>query len=412
MMSGIKDKKNEKNRGNMRTAIRKMTAVVTAAGLAFSMAAMPEAGERAAGENAAGDGVQKEETVYIFTDASGRQKSVVISDWLKNTGALGTIADRSDLENIENVKGDESFAREGRDVIWNASGHDIYYQGESTNQPPVDVRITYTLDGREVQPQELGGASGHLKMRYDYVNRAATEAEIDGKKETVYVPFGVISGCLFTDGCASNVTVSSGKVLDEGGNVAVVGLAFPGLQDSLKLEKNQDLRFEELNIPQSVEIEADVENFSMEMNMSLILDDALDEVLGLFDAGSDLDQITEDVDKLETASSELAEGSEDLYEGMTELDEGAGSLDEGVKKYTEGVGKAYGGSKDLTDGASKLDTGAGELAAGAKTLHSGASTLNSRTGELTAGSDALSKGIEAVRTAVTQLAAGMRVLPP
>ena len=254
MMSGIKDKKNEKNRGNMRTAIRKMTAVVTAAGLAFSMAAMPEAGERAAGENAAGDGVQKEETVYIFTDASGRQKSVVISDWLKNTGALGTIADRSDLENIENVKGDESFAREGRDVIWNASGHDIYYQGESTNQPPVDVRITYTLDGREVQPQELGGASGHLKMRYDYVNRAATEAEIDGKKETVYVPFGVISGCLFTDGCASNVTVSSGKVLDEGGNVAVVGLAFPGLQDSLKLEKNQDLRFEELNIPQSVEI--------------------------------------------------------------------------------------------------------------------------------------------------------------
>ena len=63
-----------------------------------------------------------------------------------------------------------------------------------------------------------------------------------------------------------------------------------------------------------MEIEADVENFSMEMNMSLILDDALDEVLGLFDAGSDLDQITEDVDKLETASSELAEGSEDLYE--------------------------------------------------------------------------------------------------
>ena len=251
--------------------LRKAAAVVTAAGMVLSTAAPAAAGDRA--------DVEKDETVYIFTDASGNQKSLLVSDWLKNSGGLGTIQDRSSLEDIENVKGDETFAQSGSSLTWNASGNDIYYQGTSAKEAPVSVKITYMLDGKEVSPEQLRGAGGHLKIRYDYENREKRTVEVNGKEETVYVPFGVISGCLFPDGCASNVTVSAGKVLEEGGNTAVVGLAFPGLADSLKLEENSDLTLENLDIPDCVEIEADVNDFAMEMNVSLVLDDALDEAL-------------------------------------------------------------------------------------------------------------------------------------
>lgn len=197
------------------------------------------AGEAASGEKDpdSGASARKEETVYIFTDANGNQKSMLVSDWLKNLDKAGSIEDVSDLTDIENVKGDETYTQDGDKVTWQADGKDIYYQGNTDKEAPVGVKITYTLDGKEVSPEELAGASGHLKIHFEYTNNETREEETDGKKISVKVPFGVMSGLLMTDGCAENVTVSTGKVIEEGDSIAVVGLAFPGLRDSLKLSE-------------------------------------------------------------------------------------------------------------------------------------------------------------------------------
>lgn len=386
-----------------RDRIKKTIAVATAAGMMLSMTSVPAAGAYSAD-------VEKEETVYIFTDASGKQKSLLVSDWLKNSGAFGTVRDSSRLSNIENVKGDEPFVQDGSSVTWTPDGKDIYYQGQISDPVPVSVKITYTLDGREADPQELAGASGHLKIRYDYTNIEERTAKIAGRDESIYVPFAVISGCMFTDGCASNVSVSGGKVLEEGGNVTAVGVAFPGLEDSLKLDKNETLTFENLDLPDHVEVEADVQNFSLALNMTLVLDDMMDEVLEQFDAKGDLQKIRDDVDKLETASSELAEGAEELNEGMTELDEGAENLGSGVNEYTGGVDKAADGAGELKSGSEQLAAGAKTLAAGAGTLSAGAGTLNENTGAMTSGADRLNEGVKSLKKAVGQIAGGMKTL--
>lgn len=77
----------------------------------------------------------KEETVYVIADANGKPDQVIVSEWLKNGDGKDTLKDVSNLENIQNVKGDQDYTRgSGDQLTWNAKGSDIYYQGASTAQ--------------------------------------------------------------------------------------------------------------------------------------------------------------------------------------------------------------------------------------------------------------------------------------
>lgn len=111
----------------------------------------------------------KEETVYVLADASGGVEKIIVSDWLKNKDGDSTLQDASDLQNIENVKGYETFVSDGKNgLTWQADGADIYYQGSTEKQLPVAVKLTYKLDGKEVKPEEIAGKSGRVTIRMDY----------------------------------------------------------------------------------------------------------------------------------------------------------------------------------------------------------------------------------------------------
>ena len=169
----------------------------------------------------------KEETVYVLSDANGTANEVIVSEWLKNPGGKKTIEDYSELSDIENVKGDETFTQNGETITWNADGLDIYYQGKTKKEVPVDVKITYFLNDKEVSPQEIAGKSGVVKIRMDYTNKEKQSIQINGKTQEVYVPFAVVSGLVLPVDHFTNVSVTNGKVLSEGNNNIIVGLAFP-----------------------------------------------------------------------------------------------------------------------------------------------------------------------------------------
>lgn len=170
------------------------------------------------------------------------------------TGAFSTFVvdgmsnkDVSALKNIENVKGDETFTQ-GTDgtLIWQADGNDIYYQGTTDKELPINMKMTYYLDGEEIAPEDLAGKSGKVTIRMDYTNKEKTE---DG----VYVPFAAVTGMMLNKDF-TNVEVTNGKVISDGNNQVVVGFAFPGLSESLDLD-SKDL--EDVNIPDYVEVTAD-----------------------------------------------------------------------------------------------------------------------------------------------------------
>ncbi len=221
----------------------------------------------------------KEETVYVLADADGSVNQVIVSNWLKNGAGSSELMDSSDLQDIRNVKGFETYERDqGGDLIWQADGSDIYYQGTTDKQVPVTVKVSYQLDGKAVTPEELAGKSGRVTIRLDYDNQETRKVMVGGKEEEIKIPFAMISGMILPQSTFSNIEVKNARLLSEGSNSIVVGVAFPGLRESIDMEGMQDRMsdseqseaFRELEIPDYIEVSADTESFELGMTMPRI----------------------------------------------------------------------------------------------------------------------------------------------
>ena len=384
----------------------------------------------------------KEETVYVITDASGEKQNVIVSDWLKNGSSSDIIKDYTTLKDIVNVKGDETYSTNSDGSIsWNAEGKDIYYQGTTDAELPVSVKLSYQLDGADISAEDLSGKSGHVTIRFDYENNSTKEVTINGKKTTIKTPFAMVSGVELPNDKFTNIQVENGKVISEGDNAFVIGMAFPGLKESLDLDDDKDLKDKigDVEIPEYVQIEADVTDFSMDMTMTLASSSFLSD-LSIDDDGS-LDELRDDMNTLQSSAQELVDGTQtlkdgtsdlvdgakkldngasdlkngtsELYDGAGKLDDGAGTLKNGTSdlytgtsKVDDGAGTLKSGTSDLYTGTSKVDDGAGSLASGATKLSAGANALSTGAGTLADGTNALQSQVPALKEGVTQLQAG------
>ena len=158
----------------------------------------------------------KEETVYIMTKADGAKDKVIVSDWLKNPKGLKELEDVSELTDIENTKTDEGYEASGKKLTWKTEGGDIYYKGNYSGDLPVDMKVTYTLDGKQVNAEDIIGKSGKLTVRYDFKNNAKKTITVDGKQQDIYVPFLMTTGSILDGDIFSNVTITNGKVISDG----------------------------------------------------------------------------------------------------------------------------------------------------------------------------------------------------
>ena len=120
----------------------------------------------------------KTETVYVKSDAKGNPREITVQTKLKNTGDGDTIKDYTNLTDIKNVKGSEEFSQNGEKLTWQADGADIYYQGKTDRDLPIEMKMTYYLDGEEITPEELAGKSGKVTIRADYTNKEKAEKRI------------------------------------------------------------------------------------------------------------------------------------------------------------------------------------------------------------------------------------------
>ena len=310
----------------------------------------------------------KDETVYVLAGADGTVQKIIVSDWIKNAMATDSLDDKTELSDIENIKGDESFTLGGdNSCVWDAQGNDIYYQGNIEKELPVQMSVCYTLDGQAIAPEALAGQSGHVTIRFDYQNMQYEEVLLDGKTEKIYVPFTMLTGMLLDTEVFRNVTISNGKLINDGDRIAVVGIAFPGLQEDLAISK------EKLDIPDYVEISADVENFEMGMTMTL----ATTELFGAIDSDKlDLHELSDAMAELTDAMDQLMDGSSQLYDGLCTLLEKSGDLVSGINKLAEGAAQLKAGAESLDSGAAQLQAGAAQLSSGLNTLNANSSSLN------------------------------------
>ncbi|RHN19083.1 hypothetical protein [Dorea formicigenerans] len=317
-------------------------------------------------------GFSKEESVYVKADASGNVKKTTVSEWLKNP-EKGTISDTSELKDIKNVKGDETFETgSNNNVSWKSEGNDIYYQGTIDKELPVDVKVSYKLDGKSISPKDLKGKSGKVEIQFSYDNKSKQTVNVNGEDVEMYTPFTMVSAMMLSSDEYSNVSVENGKLISDGDKNIVVGVAFPGLSEDLNL-KDLDM---DIDIPETVTITADVKDATIGTSITMASAELMDE-FGLDDIDS-FDDLQDSIDDLEDATNQLVDGSKEAADG----------------------------SKELADGAGTLNDGAGTLAGGAGTLADGVNTLNEKSGTLVSGVNTLASGVQAYTGGVEELYAG------
>lgn len=304
------------------------------------------------------DKVDKSETVYVKAKADGTVKETKVNDLLDISGKEGEIEDYSTLTDIKNKEGDEEYTQSNDGtVLWENHGENISYEGKSDKKLPVDVKVSYYLNGKKMKPKDMVGKSGKVKIRFDYENKTSEIVQVDGKDVNVKVPFMALSALTLPADTFSNIQVSNGKNMADKSDNIVVGVAFPGLSDSLKLGDYEETK--DVEIPDYVEVTADVENFELEYTATIITTPGLEDADT--DKLNDVDDLVDGVDSLTDASSALKEGAAQMSEGLetfqsylSEYQNGVTSLSEGMQALTSGLKELDTRKSDLSEGAAKL----------------------------------------------------------
>ena len=325
----------------------------------------------------------KSETVYAVMDADGNTTDVSVSEWLKNEGKSNNLSDYSNLKNIKNTSGDEKMSRDGNKLVWAAKGKDIHYTGDYDGELPVNVKVSYYLNGTKVSADEIAGKKGNVKIRFDYdIN--------DSVKENGYSltrPYAIISAVVLSNDNFTNVTVNNGKAVNDGNSTAVVGIALPGMSDNLQID--------ELDIPDHVTINAKTTNFEIDGTYTVADSGFMNDVdtTKLDDATGQIDELESALDKLSDASKKLVDGSSKLAKGANKLADSSSQIEEGTETLKDGTESMKTGSKDLKTGTGDLKTGVKDLSDGADKLVASAQDLSSGTTQMKEGTEALNSSV-------------------
>lgn len=273
----------------------------------------------------------KSETVYSNLDSNGKAYKTIVSTQLTNEDKSDEITDISNLLNIENTNGDETFKKEGNQIVWDSNENNIYYKGESDKQLPVECKITYELNGEEISAEELKGKSGNVKIKINYTNNEKHIVSINGKQVTMYTPFIIVAGTKIDNAKNKNIQITNGKIVDNGESTLAVGIAMPGMQENIGISKSK------IDIPEEIEISMETEDFEMGNIIAVVAVKGIDE------------DLTSDLNSMYSQINELANASNEILAGANQLKEGTSELVSGVDQLKDGTGAAYAGSKQIKD---------------------------------------------------------------
>lgn len=300
--------------------------------------------------------IKKDESVYVTLTKDGKVQERIVSNWIHNPKG-GEIKDKSSLKDIKNIKGEEKPQTNGENLIWKVKDNDVFYQGKTDKELPLDITLEYYLDGKRVTPEEIAGKSGNLKINLNIKNKDLHKVTVNGKEKDIYTPFTAISVLNLPLDTFKNVKVSSGEVISDSNNSIVTFISLPGLKDSLNLDKD----LIDLDLKENLEITAEVEKFKLGPVMITATPNLPDSET--FKKAQSLSELKDGINELKDASGKIKEGAEKLSDGQKLLAEKLGDMVSGTDKLNSGA-------KDLKVGAGKLKEGIAGAAQGANSAMS------------------------------------------
>ena len=303
----------------------------------------------------------KSETVYAVMNGDGSIKSTTVSEHLYSASGLANVTDKTTLTDIQNTESDAEFTQNGEELVWNTNDTDVYYKGNTDKALPIDVKVTYALDGQEAALEDIIGKSGHLTVTVNLKNNETGTVNVNGKDRTIVTPLITAVGVIL-GGDASNVTAEHGMIESAAKSSVAAFVTLPGVKDSLSGLLPDEVNSIEDYLQDTVTVEADVEDFTCpQVMVACATSTAALGTSNVFDLSS-INDLTDGINQLNDAMSQLMDGASQLVDGTSQL---AG-----------GVLALLDGANTLNNGAAALDDGLGQLTNGLDTLSANNSALN------------------------------------
>ena len=303
----------------------------------------------------------KSETVYAVMNGDGSIKSTTVSEHLYSASGLANVTDKTTLTDIQNTESDAEFTQNGEELVWNTNDTDVYYKGNTDKALPIDVKVTYALDGQEAALEDIIGKSGHLTVTVNLKNNETDTVNVNGKDRTIVTPLITAVGVIL-GGDAANVTAEHGMIESAAKSSVAAFVTLPGVKDSLSGLLPDEVNSIEDYLQDTVTVEADVEDFTCPQVMVACATSTA--ALGT-DNVFDLSSI-----------NDLTDGINQLNDAMSQLMDGASQLVDGTSQLANGVLALLDGANTLNNGAAALDDGLGQLTNGLDTLSANNAALN------------------------------------
>ena len=303
----------------------------------------------------------KAETVYAVMNGDGSIKSTTVSEHLYSASGLANVTDKTTLTDIQNTESDAEFTQNGEELVWNTNDTDVYYKDNTDKALPIDVKVTYALDGQEAALEDIIGKSGHLTVTVNLKNNETGTVNVNGKDRTIVTPLITAVGVIL-GGDASNVTAEHGMIESAAKSSVAAFVTLPGVKDSLSGLLPDEVNSIEDYLQDTVTVEADVEDFTCpQVMVACATSTAALGTSNVFDLSS-INDLTDGINQLNDAMSQLMDGASQLVDGTSQL---AG-----------GVLALLDGANTLNNGAAALDDGLGQLTNGLDTLSANNAALN------------------------------------
>ena len=303
----------------------------------------------------------KSETVYAVMNGDGSIKSTTVSEHLYSASGLANVTDKTTLTDIQNTESDAEFTQNGEELVWNTNDTDVYYKGNTDKALPIDVKVTYALDGQEAALEDIIGKSGHLTVTVNLKNNETGTVNVNGKDRTIVTPLITAVGVIL-GGDAANVTAEHGMIESAAKSSVAAFVTLPGVKNSLSGLLPDEVDSIEDYLQDTVTVEADVEDFTCPQVMVACATSTA--ALGT-DNVFDLSSI-----------NDLTDGINQLNDAMSQLMDGASQLVDGTSQLAGGVLALLDGANTLNNGAAALDDGLGQLTNGLDTLSANNAALN------------------------------------
>lgn len=263
--------------------------------------------------------LSKNETVFSEINPDGSINNIKVTNHLR-LKTSEEIMDESNLEKITNLNGSETFKQDGSTLVWKANGKDIYYEGETTKELPIDTNIHYYLDNEEKDIKDIIGKKGNVKIVINLTNKEKNTVLINGEYEEVYTPFMVMAGTIINSKNNNDFTVSNGKVVTTGQKNIITSFASPGLLESLNIDNTRNMN--------NIEISYYTNKFELSNIYILATPKLLDkDDIQIFD---DINSISDSIYLLQDSINQIEDGSNQLKNGTNDLANGVNKIKEAL----------------------------------------------------------------------------------